>query len=52
MCRWTTHALVVLIPRARPAIDIAGCDAFVFVSEVFSDLKKWREINVTDGIEL
>jgi hypothetical protein len=52
MCSWTTNAFVVLIPRARPAIDIAGCDAFALVSEVFSDRKKWREVNVTDGIEL
>ena len=52
MCRWTANAFVVLISRARPAIDIAGCNAFVLVSEVFSDRKKWREVNVTDGIEL
>jgi hypothetical protein len=51
MRRWTTNAFVVLIPRARPAIDIAGCDTFVLVSEVFSDRKKWREINVADRIK-
>ena len=51
MCSWTANAFVVLIARARPAIDIAGCDAFVLVSEVFSDRKKWRKIDVTDRIK-
>jgi hypothetical protein len=51
MCGWTTNAFFVLIPRARSAIDIAGGDAFVLVSEVFPDRKKWREINVADRIK-
>ena len=51
MCSWTTNAFVILIPRARPAIDIAGRDAFVLVGEVLSDRKKWREIDVADRIK-